>query len=97
MMLVGFVFVDFSLHHGFEDFYDNLDMIIGLWIVRGCKLMHEVEKQRQFLEYFVLEMFYVVNKCLGTPKPVMTWLKKVHSIVSTMLLYIGIASTHLLT
>jgi hypothetical protein len=30
MMLVGLMFVDDRLQHGFEDFVDNLDLSIGV-------------------------------------------------------------------
>jgi hypothetical protein len=41
VMLVGFVFVHYSLQHGFEDFVDGLNLTIGLWVVWGSELMSE--------------------------------------------------------
>jgi hypothetical protein len=52
MVPIGFVFVNCSLKHGFEDFVNNLDLAIPLWIVgiiilvletqHGCKLIPDL-------------------------------------------------------
>jgi hypothetical protein len=41
MMLIGLMFVDDMLEHGFEDFVDNLDISFGLKVVWGGKLLGE--------------------------------------------------------
>jgi hypothetical protein len=41
MMPVGLMFVDNTLHHGFEDFVDNIDLSVRLGVVWGGKLMGE--------------------------------------------------------
>jgi hypothetical protein len=41
MMLVGLMFVDGRLFHGFEDFVDNLDLSVGLKVLWGGELLGE--------------------------------------------------------
>jgi hypothetical protein len=42
-MPIGFVFVHYPLQHGLEDFVDNLNLTIGLWVIWGRKLMTEAK------------------------------------------------------
>ena len=41
MMVIGIMFVDDMLEHGFEDFVDNLDISFGLKVVWGGELLGE--------------------------------------------------------
>jgi len=38
-MLIGSVFVDGPLKHGFEDLVDSLNLAIVLWVIRGGELV----------------------------------------------------------